>query len=152
MGETVAEFGTMVDLAIQNSTSDTQFKVGDAFSASGLVLRATDNSVPAMTKDLTTGFKFGTAKNDDSFSGHVFTASDAETGSFTVHVTATVGAVTMDVTYDITATDVPQYSVVSDYSTLYEGEKVIIVAGEYAFGAFNVGSYGEPVSPVFDEV
>ena len=149
LGPTVVEFGTMVDLQIQTPTSDTQFKVGDTFSASGLVLRAYDNSNPVMTKDLTTGFKFGNAKNDNSFSGHVFNSTDATTGSFTVYVTATVGEVTLDVTYGITVTEVPTYSEVTNYSALYEGAKVIIVSGDVAFGAFNVGSYGEEVTPEF---
>ena len=150
LGATVTDFGTMVDLDILTPASNTQFKEGDTFSGAGLVLIATDNHEPPLTKNLTSGFKFGTAQGDDSYTGHEFTAADAAIGSFTVHVTATVGNVTMEVTYSITVTEVPTYSPVTDYSSLYEGAKVIIVSGTKAFGEFELNK-GKVVSPVFTD-
>ena len=150
LGSTVTDFGPMVALEISTPASNTQFKEGDTFSGAGLVLLATDSHVPPMTKHLTSGFKFGTSQGDDSFTNHVFDATDAQTGTFTVHVTATEGAVTMEVTYTITVTEVPTYSPVTDYSSLYEGAKVLIVSDGKAFGEYGINQ-GSAVTPVFTD-
>ena len=150
LGATVTDFGPMVSLEISTPASNTQFKEGDTFSGAGLVLLATDSHVPPMTKYLTSGFKFGTSQGDDSFTNHVFDETDAQTGTFTVHVTATEGTVTMEVTYTITVTEVPTYSPVTDYSSLYEGAKVLIVSDGKAFGEYGTNQ-GGAVTPVFTD-
>ena len=130
LGSTVQEFQTFTSLAIQTETTDKQFKEGDTFSASGLVLRATDNV--GFTKDFTSGFKFGTSEGDDSYSS----ASLNTSGEYTIYVTLTIGGITKSVNYDIVVTEVPTYSLVSDYSTLYEGSKVLIVSGTNAASVY----------------
>lgn len=134
LGNTVQEFQTFTSLAVQTPTSDVQFKVGDTFSASGLVLRATDNV--GFTKDFTSGIKFGKAENDDSYNGYKFVADDATNSPLTVYASLTIGGITKSINYQITVTEVPTYSLVSNLDDLYEGAKVLIVYGTKAAAAY----------------
>ena len=145
LGDTVAEFGNFTSLEIGHEANTTQFKVGDKFSYEGLVLTASDDSEPVLTKDYVTGFKIGTALNDNSYANHTFVASDAENSPITVHATLTIKEVTKEVTYQITVTEVPTYTKVTDPSSLYEGARVIIVGGGFAFASHN-GTVGLPTS------
>ena len=145
LGETVAEFGNFETLEVYQEATTKQFKVGDKFSYEGLILRASDDSEPAITKDYSTGFKVGNALNDNSYDDYTFVAADAENSPLTVYVTLTIKGVTKEIHYQITVTEVPTYSLVDSVNDLYEGARVIIVGGGFAFASHN-GTVGLPTS------
>lgn len=131
IGDTVAEFGNFTTLVVAQEASTKQFRVGDKFSYEGLTLRAGDDSLPVITKDYSTGFKVGTALNDNSYADYTFVAADAENSPITVHATLTIKEVTKEITYQITVTEVPTYNLVENVDNLFEGAKVLIVGGGF---------------------
>ena len=87
-------FGTLSSIAIKTQATKLSFEVGEIFSREGLVITASDNSNPVISKDLTSGFS-------TDYDGITFVTDDI--GTKTVTISYTEGA-TKTVTYSITVT------------------------------------------------
>ncbi|MBR1847355.1 MAG: hypothetical protein IJ787_06550 [Bacilli bacterium] len=148
VGDTVQEFDTasFTSLTIKTPATDTVFKVGQKFSTAGLVLTATDGV--SFEKDFSSGFTTTFDANKTS----AFEEGDVGNNK-TVTISLTIGSTTKTVSYTIDVINPPTYSKVTDFSTLYEGAKVLIVntTNEVAIGTYNVGSYYNEESVTFDD-
>ena len=148
LGNTVAEFENFSTLEIKTEAINKEFKVGQTFNITGLVLTATD-TVNNISKDYISGF----TTNFDSYKTNAFQESDVGNNK-TVVVTLTIGEVEKTVQYTISIVNPPKYSAASSLD-LYEGSKVIIVCSDSeaeilaAAGAIN-GDYLSSVDGTLD--
>lgn len=147
------EFGALTSIAIKTPATKTSFRTGETFSSAGLVLTASDDSDPVITKDITSGFT-------TDLDGLVF--DNSHIGTLQVEITYEEDGAEAYQYYDIEVSEAPfeptttyggsgsTPTLVTSASALSAGDKIVIASKDKSTTAGNLnGKFLEKIDSTF---